>query len=156
PAPYVFPTAVPAAAPPSPEAPPASTAVPAAAVPASTSIPAPAPAPSGSRPEAHAAALGEGVVTIDGRADDAAWARAQPVSWDTDSAGAATPITTRARFLWSSKGLYALFELSAAGLHTDTSQPADVERKGLYNEDCVEIFLTPDPARPKRYFEIEL
>src|SRR5262249_30329870 len=30
------------------------------------------------------------------------------------------------------------------------------ERADLYEEDCVELFFTPDPAQPRRYFEIEL
>ena len=127
------------------------------APPPAASPPAPSPpAASSGKPEAHAAALGSDAVTIDGKGDDAAWARASAVSWQTDYAGVASGITTRARFLWSKRGLYALLELAGAGLHVDTSRPIDVERKGLYNEDCAEIFFTPDPARPKRYFEVEL
>jgi uncharacterized protein (DUF362 family) len=125
-------------------------------VPAPAPVPAPGSAPSSGKPEAHAAALGSDAVTIDGRGDEAAWARAKPVAWDTDYAGAATGISTRARFLWSKGGLYVLLELSGAGLHTDMSQPVNVERKGLYKEDCAEVFLTPDPAHPKHYYEIEL
>jgi hypothetical protein len=60
------------------------------------------------------------------------------------------------RLLWGKAGLYALFDLAGAGLHTDTSRPVDVERKGLYQEDCVEIFLSPDAAHKRRYFEVEL
>ncbi len=118
--------------------------------------PAPPLHASGGKPEAHAAALGVDTVTIDGKGDDAAWARSTPVSWQTDYAGVPSGITTRARFIWSKSGLYALLELSGAGLHVDTSHPIEVERKGLYNEDCAEIFFTPDPARPKHYFEVEL
>jgi uncharacterized protein (DUF362 family) len=152
PAPFVFPSSVPAALPPSA----AETAAPVAtAAPTATPASAPAP-PSSGKPEAHAAALGEEAITIDGRPDDAAWSRARAVSFDTDYAGAATPITTKVRFLWSKTALTALFELTGAGLHTDASQPVEVERKGLYNEDCVELFLTPDPAHPKHYYEIEL
>jgi uncharacterized protein (DUF362 family) len=118
--------------------------------------PAPPPPASNGKPEAHASALGEDTITIDGKGDDAAWARAAPVSWQTDYAGAASGITTRARFLWSKSGLHALLELSGAGLHVDPSHPVAEERKGLYNEDCAEIFFTPDPAHPKHYFEVEL
>jgi hypothetical protein len=60
------------------------------------------------------------------------------------------------RLLWSKAGLHALFELSGAGLHADTSRSIDVERKELFREDCVELFFTPDAAQPKRYYEIEL
>ncbi len=136
------------------EATPEASAAPASPKPPSP--PAPPPPAANGKPEAHAAALGEGTITIDGKGDDAAWARAAPVSWQTDYAGAASGITTRARFVWSKSGLHALLELSGAGLHVDTSRPVAEERKGLYNEDCAEIFFTPDPARPKHYFEIEL
>ena len=138
PAAYVFPSAV------------AATAALEAVAPVAPSVPA------GSRPEVHAAALGEETITLDGRAREPAWARATAVSWDSDYAGKATGISTRVRLLWGKGGLYALFELSGAGLHTDTSQPIEVERKALYKEDCVEMFVTPNPARPKHYYEIEL
>ncbi len=92
---------------------------------------------------------------IDGEIDPA-WAAARPVRWNTDWSGAATSSSTRARFLWSSEALYVLWELEGAGLHTDTTRPTDVERPRLYQEDCVELFLAPDPSRPKRYFEVEI
>jgi uncharacterized protein (DUF362 family) len=117
---------------------------------------APAPESSSGKPEAHAASLGKDTITIDGKATDAAWSRAKVVQWDTDYAGKPDGIPTRARFIWSKAGLHALFELSNTGLNTDKSKPVNEERKGLYNEDCIEIFLTPDPAAPKRYFEIEI
>ena len=123
---------------------------------APTPPPAPSPHASNGKPEAHAAALGTDTITVDGKGDDAAWARTAAVSWQTDYAGVASGITTRARFLWSKRGLHALLELSGAGLHVDTSHPVEIERRGLYNEDCAEIFFTPDPARPKHYFEVEL
>jgi uncharacterized protein (DUF362 family) len=130
----------------------------ASAAPAAPPAPPPepaSPAPSG-KPEVHASPLGGDTITIDGRGDDAAWARAKAASWDTDYAGAATGISTRARFLWGKGGLYLLLELSGAGLHTDTSQPTSVERTGLYKEDCAEVFFTPDAAHPKHYYEVEL
>ncbi len=138
-----------------PTAPPPSTAT---APPPSTTPPvAPTPPPSSSnKPSAHAASLGADSVKIDGRGDDAAWARAPKVTWETDYSGKKTGITTAARFLWHKTGLYVLFELSGAGLHVDTSHPTDVERKGLYNEDCAEVFIAPDPAKPKHYYEVEL
>ena len=109
------------------------------------------------RPEAHASLLPAGeTIAIDGKPGDAAWAKAKPVQWDTDYAGAATGVPTKARFLWSRDGLYVLFEIANTGLNTDQSRPIDVERKGLYNEDCVELFLAPDPASPKRYYEVEI
>jgi hypothetical protein len=129
--------------------------------PKGTAAPEAAPAvdaPKGpAKPEAHAAALGAGeTVLIDGRASDAAWGKASAAQWDSDYAGDQTGIPTKARFLWSKDGLYALFELESAGFNTDQSKPVGEERKGLYNEDCVELFLTPDPSAPKRYYEVEI
>jgi uncharacterized protein (DUF362 family) len=108
------------------------------------------------RPVVHASPLGQATVTIDGRSDDAAWARATPVSWDTDYSGLATGIVTRARFLYGPQGLFALWELQGAGLQTDRTRPTDVPRPKLYDEDCVELFLTPDAQRPLHYFETEI
>jgi uncharacterized protein (DUF362 family) len=114
------------------------------------------PAPAGEKPEAHAAPLGQDEIKLDGRIEEPAWGRAKAIAWETDYAGKPSGISTKVRFLWAKDGLYALIELSGAGLNVDTGRPSDVERQGLYNEDCAEIFLTPDPALPKRYYEIEL
>jgi uncharacterized protein (DUF362 family) len=108
------------------------------------------------RPVAHAASLGDGSIVIDGRGDDAAWSRATPVSWETDYAGVPTGTVTRARFVHAPAGLYVLFEVQGTGLHTDRARPTDVPRPKLYEEDCVELFFTPDPARRRHYFETEL
>jgi uncharacterized protein (DUF362 family) len=113
-------------------------------------------APAGDRPVVHAAALGGDVVEIDGRGDEAAWKRATPVEWDTDFAGNASAIRTHVRFLHSPAGLYALWELEGAGLNTDRTRSTDVPRPKLYEEDCVELFFTPDPQHPRHYFETEL
>ena len=115
-----------------------------------------AAAPASARPVAHAASLGAGPIVIDGRGDDAAWSRATPVSWDTDYAAVSTGTATRARFLRASGGLYALFEVQNTGLNTDRTRPTEVPRAKLYDEDCVEIFFTPDPAHPRHYFETEI
>jgi hypothetical protein len=115
-----------------------------------------APSAPAEKPVAHAAALGSDEITLDGKADDRAWSRATPVTWDTDYAGVKTSTSTRTRFLHSPSGLYALWELQGAGLHTDHTRPTDVPRPKLYEEDCVEFFLGPDPSHPRRYFETEL
>ncbi|HRH00653.1 MAG TPA: carbohydrate-binding family 9-like protein, partial [Polyangiaceae bacterium] len=113
------------------------------------------PGDAGGAGEVRATRLRGAAPELDGQVD-AVWATATPVTWDTDWSGRATGVRTTARFLWSERALYALWELEGAGLHTDTSRPVDRERERLYQEDCVELFLTPDPARPRRYFEIEV
>jgi hypothetical protein len=93
---------------------------------------------------------------IDGRADDAVWARAPKVTFDTDWSGKHTTTTTTVRFAWSKGALAALFEVDGTDLLTDTTRPTDVDRARLYDEDCVEIFLGSPLAAPRRYFEIEV
>jgi uncharacterized protein (DUF362 family) len=115
-----------------------------------------APPPAVVRPVAHAAPLGDGAIVIDGKGDDAPWSQAKPVSWETDYAGVPTGAVTRARFVYAPAGLYALFEVQGTGLHTDRARPTDVPRPKLYEEDCVEMFFTPDPAHRRRYLETEL
>jgi uncharacterized protein (DUF362 family) len=121
-----------------------------------TASPVPPAPPKEGKPEATAVALGDDHVELDGKADDAVWKRATPVTWTTDWSGAKTGTTTRARFAWSSTALYALFELDNAGLFVDHGKPLGEERESLFKEDCVEIFLGHDPADPKHYLEIEL
>jgi uncharacterized protein (DUF362 family) len=124
----------------------------------SPATPAVAPSASapGPRPTVHAAALGDATIHLDGFDNDAAWSRATAVTWDTDTAGEPTGIVTRARFLHGPDALYGFWQLERAGLNTDRTRPTDVPRPKLYEENCVEMFFTPDPARPKRYLETEL
>ena len=100
----------------------------------------------------HAA---HGTPAIDGDIDDA-WAKAPALAFDTDWKGRPSPVHTRVRFLWDAAALYALFELDDAGFNTDRSKPIDQERIDLYEEDCVELFVAPDPEHRRRYAEIEL
>ncbi|MBS2015567.1 MAG: DUF362 domain-containing protein [Deltaproteobacteria bacterium] len=109
----------------------------------------------GERPTLHARRIEDGAITIDG-ATDAAWSSASPVTFDTDWSGAATTTSTTVRALWSKKGLYLLWNLHGAGVNVDESRPIATEREKLYEEDCVEVFLGPDPAERTRYFEVEV
>jgi uncharacterized protein (DUF362 family) len=105
--------------------------------------------------EVHAARITGDVPAIDGTIDPA-WAAAKPIVFTTDWAGRKTETSTQVRVLWSPKGLYLLFELAGASTFTDQHRPIDTERVDLYEENCVELFLVPDPANRQRYFEIEL
>ncbi|HEU0034619.1 MAG TPA: DUF362 domain-containing protein [Kofleriaceae bacterium] len=93
--------------------------------------------------------------TIDGQLDPA-FAAAKPLAFATDWAGHATKTPTQVRALWSATGLYLYWELDGASTFTDQSRPIADERVDLYEENCVELFLVPDPANKQRYFEIEL
>jgi uncharacterized protein (DUF362 family) len=105
--------------------------------------------------QVHAVKLAGEAPNIDGKID-AAWAAAKPIAFATDWAGRTTKTPTQVRVLWSPNGLYLLWELGAAGTFMDLKRPIDVERVDLYEENCVELFLVPDPANRRRYFEIEL
>jgi len=91
---------------------------------------------------------------IDGELDDA-WATAPALTFATDWAGRAMPTGTTVRALWSRGGLYLLFELDHHVEHTDHARPVG-ERVDLYEENCVEVFVAPDPANRDRYYEIEV
>lgn len=92
---------------------------------------------------------------IDGVIDEA-WAAATPLEFTTDWAGRSTKTKTRVRTLWSPEGLYMLWELEGTSDNTDRTRPTDVERVDLYQENCVELFLAPDPAQRKKYLELEV
>lgn len=104
----------------------------------------------------HAPALGGATGATIGGTPAPVWDQATPLTFATDFAGATTPTATTVRALWSSAALYLRWDLAGAGLATDTTRPIAVERDRLYQEDCVELFLAPDPARPRRYAEIEV
>jgi uncharacterized protein (DUF362 family) len=113
--------------------------------------PAPAPAEAPTARARHVATPPR----IDGKLE-AAWTSAPSVRWQTNYEGVDTGIVTTARFLWQEGALFAAFELEAADFNVDRSRPVDVERAKLYEEDCVELFLAPDPAQRDHYYEVEL
>ena len=82
--------------------------------------------------------------------------RASPVTFDTDWSGAKTGILTTVRAAWTSDALHVRWELAGAGLNVDDTRPIETEREKLYEEDCVELFFTPDASDPSHYYEIEI
>jgi uncharacterized protein (DUF362 family) len=107
------------------------------------------------RPTLRAKRVDDGAITIDGIAD-AAWESATAVTFDTDWSGAKTAIRTRVRVAWDKGALSMLWDLDDAGILVDASRPIKTERDKLYEEDCVELFLAPDPAERTRYLEMEV
>ena len=111
--------------------------------------------PDGATKDLHAVALAGPPPKLDGAIDDI-WATAPVLEFGTDWAGRATPTKTRVRVLWSPTALYMLWELESTAPFTDQTRPTDVERVDLYEENAVELFLVPNAAVRKRYFEIEV
>ncbi len=91
---------------------------------------------------------------IDGRADEAVWAKAQVVdAWRQPwAAGApAAKEGTRARLLWDREWLYFTADLTDANIEADST-----EQDGpLWQNDVFEIFLKPSAAHPG-YYEFEV
>ncbi|WP_331346244.1 carbohydrate-binding family 9-like protein [Cellvibrio sp. UBA7661] len=95
-------------------------------------------------------------LVVDGEIDSV-WATATPLKFNTDWQGRATATPTQVRALWAQDALYLLWELENAALrNTDHQFSAGQERNKLYDEDCVEIFIAPNPANPYKYAEIEV
>lgn len=107
---------------------------------------APAPVPSC---EIHRA---DDRIVVDGRLDETAWGRAASL---TDFAfpwhAAGDKEQTVVKLLWDEAHLYAAIvchDAHIAAVATGHDAP-------LGHDDCVELIVAPDPARPNRYFNIE-
>ena len=108
-----------------------------------------------SRPTLRAKRVEDGAIAIDGEAE-LAWKDASAASFATDWRGEKTAVSTRVRAAWSKGALYILWDVEDTNLFVDSSRPLETEREKLYEEDCVELFLAPDPAERARYFEVEV
>ncbi|MEZ4401387.1 MAG: DUF362 domain-containing protein [Kofleriaceae bacterium] len=108
------------------------------------------------RRRVHAAHVADDAIPAMDGVVEAVWATAPAIEFATDWRGTVTPHRSTVRLLWSSRGLHVLWQLDGAGLHGDASRPTDQERVGLYQEDCVELFLALDRDVPRRYVEIEV
>jgi len=97
--------------------------------------------------------------TIDGEID-ATWKGATPVTFTTDWSGAEVAgVRTSVRFGWTKNALYMLWELEGAALgNVDETKPhpLEEERAKLYDEDCVEMMLAPNPEERTKYYEVEV
>jgi hypothetical protein len=92
-------------------------------------------------------------IVIDGKLDDRAWQMAQPVSdfvfnWWT--AGEKEP--TAAKLLWDDDNLYVSW-LS----HDRHISAYETKRHGpVSRDDCIEIFISPNPAKVRNYYTFEI
>lgn len=87
-----------------------------------------------------------------------AWARARPVELARYWSGEEAPPERRAsaRLLWCEAALIARFECRQhEPLVVSAAPQLDRKTIGLWERDVCEIFISPDPAKPHRYFEFE-
>lgn len=88
---------------------------------------------------------------IDGKLNDAAWVKAASVELVRNADGAKLPYSTQARVLYDDKFLYFAFRSEDSNIWATLKQ-RDAK---LWEEEVVEVFLQPDPAK-KSYMELEV
>lgn len=91
--------------------------------------------------------------------DHASWKEASPVKIGTYWSGKAAPLgrAFEARLLWSNTALYVRFDASQDEPLVVSEKP-DLTKKvvGLWDRDVCEIFIAPEKANRKKYFEFEI
>lgn len=93
-------------------------------------------------------------VVVDGRGHDAAWKQAEKIvfSFPWNDVTKEAPQSTVARMLYDDEALYLLYECVDPYLHAEVT-----DKDGpVWEEDAVEIFVTPNPADITSYFGYEM
>jgi len=94
-----------------------------------------------------------GRITIDGKLDEKAWRHAPPAgdfhfNWWT----AGEKEQTVAKILWDSKNLYVGYRCADKHIAAEV-----LKRHGPVSlDDSVEIFISPNPAKPRNYYGFEM
>ena len=82
-----------------------------------------------------------GPITVDGKADEASWASANPSGAFKDLEGSSAKVPdTSARLLWDDKYLYVFVDVADADVFSSFKRPDDP----LWKEDVVEAFIDAD------------
>ncbi|MBR7108759.1 MAG: carbohydrate-binding family 9-like protein, partial [Akkermansia sp.] len=90
-------------------------------------------------------------LSIDGKAKEAAWQSAQPLSPLRDIEGPAIPNRTTIKLLWDDTYLYVYADMQEAQLWATLAQRDSV----IYRDPDFEVFIDPD-GDTKNYVEIEV
>ena len=92
-------------------------------------------------------------IAIDGRLDEPDWKAATGVGafhfpwWQSGKKE-----QTAAKLLWDEKNLYVAYRCEDAHISAErTERDSDV-----FRDDCVEVFIAPNPDEPMHYFNIEM
>lgn len=127
-------------------------AAPVAAKPAATK---PEPKP---KPPAYECRWATGPITVDGRADEPAWAAAQPIEpaafavhWAKQPEARPAQSETRAKLLWDGQNLYFYAEMEDRDLFADVAE----HDGATYYNDVFELFFKPDDKKTG-YYEFEV
>jgi hypothetical protein len=92
-----------------------------------------------------------GPVTIDGKADEPAWATANATGAFQKGQDLDLPPPTTARLLWDDKYLYAFVDVTDDDVFSEFDKPDD----SLWKADVVELFIDAD-ANGKGYVELQV
>lgn len=91
--------------------------------------------------------------------DDTNWKSAERVSIENYWSGGSAEIGRRAnaKLLWSDSALYVCFEANQNEPLIISDKPSlKTKTVGLWERDVCEIFVAPDAAEPRRYYEFEI
>lgn len=91
--------------------------------------------------------------------DHKSWEKAKEVSIEKYWSGENAPKGRqfKAKLLWSKTALYVRFEANQAEPIVMSEMPnIQTKRKGLWDRDVCEIFLAPNKANERKYFEFEI
>jgi alpha-galactosidase len=97
-------------------------------------------------------------VALDAQHPSPQWKRTTPVTFCADWQGNSPDPQreTRVRVLWSPQMLYIRFECRYRNLFVFTDSDPNGRRDHLWDRDVAEVFLQPDPSRPRYYKEFEV
>ena len=87
-----------------------------------------------------------------------AWEAAPPLAFAADWQGNHSDPErgTEVRLLWTDEALFLRFRCRYRTLTTFPDSDPDGRRDQLWDRDVAEVFLQPDPAVPRRYWEFEV
>ncbi len=94
-----------------------------------------------------------GSIVVDGRLDEPAWLAAPDASrfqfpwWESGKKE-----QTVAKLLYDDRHLYVAYLCQDAHIWAEHKE----RDSAVYRDDCVEVFIAPDPSRPAAYFNIEM
>lgn len=97
-------------------------------------------------------------IILNAREPAAEWSRATAVVFSRDWQGrnADTARHTEVRLLWTPDTLYARFVCAYLWLFLFEDSDPNGRRDHLWDRDVAELFLQPDPSRPRYYKEFEV
>lgn len=86
------------------------------------------------------------------------WDQAQSITFCTDwQGGNPDPERqTQVKMLWSARSFYFHFECRYRELFIFEDSQPNGRRDHLWDRDVAEVFLQPDPSRPRNYKEFEI